>query len=124
MPPRPASYTPSATEPTYIPLNNLDTIRSYGSAADELETYPMLPYNGNGVGSMGGHNNPDYHPNLNRPAGHNANNGGPGLSSPPLMLPNHDALSDTDSVHKPRWSDLESNLKGSYYEAAKIHNGT
>lgn len=135
LPPRPASYTPSASEPTYIPLNNLDTIRSYGSAADELETYPMLgmpTYNGNGVGSVGGHNNPDYHPNLNRPTGVGmaSSNGVPvmglggSLTSAPLLLPAHDALSDTDSVHKPRWSDLESNLKGSYYEAAKIHNGT
>ena len=129
LPPRPASYTPSASEPTYLPLNNLDTIRSYGSAADELETYPMLGlpvYNGNGIGSVGGHNNPDYHPNLNRPTGVGlaSGNGGTGLTSPPLLMPSHDALSDTDSVHKPRWSDLESNLKGSYYEAAKIHNGT
>lgn len=126
LPPRPASYTPSIGEPTYLPLNNLDTIRSYGSAADELETYPMLgmpTYNGNGMGSLGGHNNPDYHPNLNRPSGVGmASNGGTVLASPPLLLPAHDALSDSDSVHKPRWSDLESNLKGSYYEAAKIHN--
>ncbi|XP_045031201.1 fat-like cadherin-related tumor suppressor homolog isoform X3 [Daphnia magna] len=126
LPPRPASYTPSIGEPTYLPLNNLDTIRSYGSAADELETYPMLgmpTYNGNGMGSIGGHNNPDYHPNLNRPSGVGmASNGGTVLASPPLLLPAHDALSDSDSVHKPRWSDLESNLKGSYYEAAKIHN--
>jgi protocadherin Fat 1/2/3 len=134
LPPRPASYTPSVSEPTYLPLNNLDTIRSYGSAADELETYPMLgmpPYNGNGMGSVGGHNNPDYHPNLNRPAvigmasnGGSVMSGGGCLSSPPLLMPALDALSDSDSVHKPRWSDLESNLKGSYYEAAKIHNGT
>ncbi|XP_046644672.1 fat-like cadherin-related tumor suppressor homolog isoform X5 [Daphnia pulicaria] len=133
LPPRPASYTPSVSEPTYLPLNNLDTIRSYGSAADELETYPMLgmpPYNGNGMGSVGGHNNPDYHPNLNRPAvvgmasnGGSVMSGGGCLSSPPLLMPALDALSDSDSVHKPRWSDLESNLKGSYYEAAKIHNG-
>lgn len=85
-------------------------------------------YNGNGhaVG-VGGHNNPDYHPNLNRPAGIAPNGVAGGLTgslaSPPLLLPSHDPLSDTDSVHKPRWSDLESNLKGSYYEAAKIHNG-
>lgn len=132
LPPRPASYTPSASEPTYIPLNNLDTIRSYGSAADELETYPMLgmPTFGNGV--VGGHNNPDYHPNLNRNGiGSASTNGGLGslsgrLPSPPMLMADHDGLSDSDSLHKPCWSDLESNLnlpKG-YYEATKIHNGT
>ena len=115
LPPRPASYTPSANEPSYIPLNNLDTIRSYGSAADELETYPML-----GIPTYG--HNPDYHPNLNRPVV--TSNGVVGLGSQSPPLPVNDALSDTDSLHKPCWSDLESNLKGSYYEAAKIHNGT
>ena len=111
LPPRPASYTPCANEPTYIPLNNLDTIRSYGSAADELEAYPML-----GIPTYG--LNSDYHPNLNRPAG--ASNG-IGSQSPPMPI--NEALSDTDSLHKPCWSDLESNLKGCYYEANKIHNG-
>lgn len=92
LPPRPASYTPSVSEPTYLPLNNLDTIRSYGSAADELETYPMLgmpPYNGNGMGSVGGHNNPDYHPNLNRPAvvGMASNGGSVGIGNEWRRLP-------------------------------------
>ena len=128
LPPRPASYTPSANEPTYIPLNNLDTIRSYGSAADELETYPMLA-----MPTFGtiGHNNPDFHPNLNRNGmvlgSSSTNNGGLGMSrtaGSPLLMADHDALSDSDSLHKPCWSDVESNLKGSYYEAAKIHNGT
>ena len=124
LPPRPASYTPSS-EPTYIPLNNLDTIRSYGSAADELETYPMLglPSFASATVSSSGHNNPDYHPNLNRSTGHAGSPLTTGLPSPPLLLPSHDALSDTDSLHKPCWSDLETNLKGSYYESAKIHNG-
>lgn len=127
LPPRPASYTPSANEPTYIPLNNLDTIRSYGSAADELETYPMLAMPT--FGTLGQHN-PDYHPNLNRNGivvVGSSNNGGLTLSSrtagSPLLMADHDALSDSDSLHKPCWSDVESNLKGSYYEAAKIHNG-
>lgn len=115
LPPRPASYTPSASEPTYIPLNNLDTIRSYGSAADELESYPML-----GMPAYGNHN-PDYHPNLNHRPSVTSNGVGHGSQSPPL--PVNDALSDSDSLQKPCWSDLESNLKGSYYEAAKIHNG-
>ncbi|KAK6637236.1 hypothetical protein RUM44_007650 [Polyplax serrata] len=54
--PRPASYTATSTDPTghlglvQTPLNNLDTLRSYGSAGDELEC--ELP--------------PDYVKNLNR----------------------------------------------------------
>ncbi|KAJ8667841.1 hypothetical protein QAD02_009504, partial [Eretmocerus hayati] len=58
-PPRPASYTPSSNnEQTVllscnsaaaVALNNLDTLRSYGSAGDELENFP-----------------PDYLRNLNR----------------------------------------------------------
>nr|CAD7395413.1 unnamed protein product [Timema poppensis] len=52
-PPRPASYTPSSNNETApYPvgvLNNLDTLRSYGSAGDELENVP-----------------PDYLRNLNR----------------------------------------------------------
>ncbi|KAK9874636.1 hypothetical protein WA026_005463 [Henosepilachna vigintioctopunctata] len=51
---RPVSYTPSANDPIYntntaLVLNNLDTLRSYGSAGDELECVP-----------------PDYVRNLNR----------------------------------------------------------
>lgn len=41
-----------------IPLNNLDTLRSYGSAGDELENVP-----------------PDYRRNLNRSPQHKINNG-------------------------------------------------
>lgn len=56
-PPRPTSYTPSSNEPIYnynpaVVLNNLDTLRSYGSAGDELENVP-----------------PDYLRNLNRNGG-------------------------------------------------------
>lgn len=61
-PPRPASYTSSSNNEVYsaIPLNNLDTLRSYGSAGDELENVP-----------------PDYRRNLNRNTaspGHKINN--------------------------------------------------
>ncbi|XP_063239987.1 LOW QUALITY PROTEIN: fat-like cadherin-related tumor suppressor homolog [Bacillus rossius redtenbacheri] len=55
--PRPASYTPSSNnEPPPCLLNNLDTLRSYGSAGDELEG--VVP--------------PDYLRNLNRNAGASA----------------------------------------------------
>ncbi|XP_024085354.1 fat-like cadherin-related tumor suppressor homolog [Cimex lectularius] len=60
--PRPASYTSGSHNDVYAgPLNNLDTVRSYGSAGDELESVP-----------------PDYVKNLNRNAnspGHKINNG-------------------------------------------------
>lgn len=50
-PARPVSFTPSTHHEQYIAatLNNLDTMRSYGSAGDELENVP-----------------PDYLRNLNR----------------------------------------------------------
>ena len=32
------------SEPPYSTLNNLDTIRSYGSAADDLDTAPLPPH--------------------------------------------------------------------------------
>ncbi|XP_043247503.1 fat-like cadherin-related tumor suppressor homolog, partial [Amphibalanus amphitrite] len=44
LPARPASFTGAAnsrpSEPPYSTLNNLDTIRSYGSAADDLDVAP------------------------------------------------------------------------------------
>ncbi|BES90547.1 Laminin G domain [Nesidiocoris tenuis] len=50
--PRPASYTSGSNNDVYNgPLNNLDTVRSYGSAGDELENA-----------------HPDYVKNLNRNA--------------------------------------------------------
>lgn len=59
--PRPASYTSGSNNEVYTgPLNNLDTVRSYGSAGDELENVP-----------------PDYVKNLNRNSsspGHKINN--------------------------------------------------
>ena len=40
LPQRPVSISPSVSE---TPFNYMDTVRSYGSAADELETLPRLP---------------------------------------------------------------------------------
>ncbi|XP_043267899.1 fat-like cadherin-related tumor suppressor homolog isoform X3 [Venturia canescens] len=105
-PPRPASYTPSSNnEPANygtaaaIALNNLDTLRSYGSAGDELENFP-----------------PDYLRNLNRstpvptgtltignPVGGNATG------------------SDTDSLHKPMWQE-QMHLASFITDTAKIKN--
>ena len=43
VPNRPASYTPS-THDSLNTLNNFDTVRNYGSAADELENIHNIPY--------------------------------------------------------------------------------
>lgn len=70
-PPRPVSYTPSSqNDPIYncnaatVMLNNLDTLRSYGSAGDELENPPP------------DYVRPDYVKNLNR-------------NTPPGCISNH-----------------------------------
>lgn len=107
-PPRPASYTPSSNnEPVAysntaaVALNNLDTLRSYGSAGDELEIIP-----------------PDYLRNLNRRTpvpppslGHSIPVGG-----------NNAGGSDNDSLHKPSWQE-QMQLASFISDAAKIKNG-
>lgn len=107
-PPRPASYTPSSNnEPTPYShsaaavLNNLDTLRSYGSAGDELENVP-----------------PDYLRNLNRSP--------PIVPPAPSSLPPlTSATSDSDSIHKPSWADNTTDLNhmGTYSDSSKIKNG-
>lgn len=106
-PPRPASYTPSSNnEPaTYgnsaaVALNNLDTLRSYGSAGDELENFP-----------------PDYLRNLNRSTP---------VPPPSLTLANpvggNATGSDTDSLHKPTWQE-QMQLASFITDTTKIKNG-
>ncbi|XP_024879658.1 fat-like cadherin-related tumor suppressor homolog isoform X4 [Temnothorax curvispinosus] len=105
-PPRPASYTPSSNnEPaTYgntaaVALNNLDTLRSYGSAGDELENFP-----------------PDYLRNLNRSTP---------VPPPSLTLANpvggNATGSDTDSLHKPTWQE-QMQLASFITDTTKIKN--
>ncbi|KAK0095182.1 hypothetical protein PV326_009029, partial [Microctonus aethiopoides] len=105
-PPRPASYTPSSNnEPTSygtsaaVALNNLDTLRSYGSAGDELENFP-----------------PDYLRNLNRSTP---------IPNPTLTLANpvggNATGSDTDSLHKPNWQD-QMHLASFISDTPKIKN--
>lgn len=103
-PPRPASYTPSSNnEPpganysAAIALNNLDTLRSYGSAGDELENFP-----------------PDYLRNLNR-----------STPVPPTSSALSKAIgagSDADSLHKPSWQE-QMQLASFITDTAKIKNG-
>ncbi|XP_049837416.1 fat-like cadherin-related tumor suppressor homolog isoform X3 [Schistocerca gregaria] len=96
-PPRPASYTPSSNnDPTSYNhtavLNNLDTLRSYGSAGDELENVP-----------------PDYLRNLNR-------------STPVPSIPNHTVTTlDAESLHKPSWAEMTDQMS-SYTDSNKIKN--
>ncbi|XP_044594516.1 fat-like cadherin-related tumor suppressor homolog isoform X4 [Cotesia glomerata] len=104
-PPRPASYTPSSNnEPSYgttaaVALNNLDTLRSYGSAGDELENFP-----------------PDYLRNLNRSTP---------VPNPTLALANpvggNTTGSDADSLHKPTWQE-QMYLASFISDTAKIKN--
>ncbi|XP_054014590.1 fat-like cadherin-related tumor suppressor homolog isoform X2 [Hylaeus anthracinus] len=105
-PPRPASYTPSSNnEPAAysnsaaVALNNLDTLRSYGSAGDELENFP-----------------PDYLRNLNRSTP---------VPPPSLSLANpvggNATGSDTDSLHKPTWQE-QMQLASFITDTTKIKN--
>ncbi|XP_014488108.1 PREDICTED: fat-like cadherin-related tumor suppressor homolog [Dinoponera quadriceps] len=105
-PPRPASYTPSSNnEPAAYgnsaaaALNNLDTLRSYGSAGDELENFP-----------------PDYLRNLNRSTP---------VPPPSLTLTNpvggNATGSDTDSLHKPTWQE-QMQLASFITDTTKIKN--
>ncbi|XP_065574069.1 fat-like cadherin-related tumor suppressor homolog isoform X5 [Artemia franciscana] len=87
LPPRPSSYSPSGNEQNYVALNNLDTIRSYGSAGDELETLPMLNSYAQSEFS-----------NLNGGQVHEAF----GL--------------DEGELRKQPWPEMEHNLAGKYYE--------
>lgn len=83
-----------------VALNNLDTLRSYGSAGDELENFP-----------------PDYLRNLNRSTP---------VPNPTLALTNtavgNATLSDTDSLHKPIWQE-QMHLVSFNSDTAKIKNG-
>ncbi|XP_044007072.1 fat-like cadherin-related tumor suppressor homolog isoform X2 [Aphidius gifuensis] len=105
-PPRPASYTPSSNnEPmsygnsAAVALNNLDTLRSYGSAGDELENFP-----------------PDYLRNLNRTT-----------PVPNTTLAHTNTVcgnttsSDTDSLHKPNWQE-QIHLASFINDTTKIKN--
>uniref|UniRef100_T1J1P1 Uncharacterized protein n=1 Tax=Strigamia maritima TaxID=126957 RepID=T1J1P1_STRMM len=93
LPPRPASYTPSRHD-SITALNNFDTVRSYGSAADDLENIPKY--------------NTDFLQNITK------NN----TAALPTSLPNQ--TPESESLHKPAW-DLDHNLKESYPDN-KIHN--
>ncbi|XP_076316217.1 fat-like cadherin-related tumor suppressor homolog isoform X4 [Tachypleus tridentatus] len=98
IPPRPASYTPS-TQESLSTMNNFDTVRSYGSAADDLESIPRYSN--------------ELLQNINKPIVSVA----PTLSPPP---PSNSA-SDSDSIVKEGWEHDRERSKDKMYQN-KIQN--
>ncbi|MPC99697.1 hypothetical protein E2C01_095125 [Portunus trituberculatus] len=124
--PRPDSYPTSPSEPAYMPLNNFDTIRSYGSAGDELENLPQYSrdfvQNISKPGSLYHHHTPQINP-LGTLRGSTLGSTVSSTRGSPLCSPGTATPVDTDSLHKP-WKDaLAHNLKDTYYENNKIQNG-
>lgn len=126
--PRPDSYPNSPSEPAYMPLNNFDTIRSYGSAGDELENLPQ--YSREFVQNISKpnslyhhhHHTPQINP-LGTPRSSTMGSMVGSTLSSTLCSPGTANTVDNDSLHKP-WKDaLAHNLKDTYYENNKIQNG-
>ncbi|KAK3597674.1 hypothetical protein CHS0354_040047 [Potamilus streckersoni] len=86
VPNRPASYTPS-THDSLNTLNNFDSARNYGSAAEELENCHNIPYN------------LDFLQTFSAPPPRSVASIAPSLPPPP---PSNSA-SDSDSVQKAPW---------------------
>ncbi|GFR97028.1 fat cadherin, partial [Elysia marginata] len=111
VPTRPASYTPS-THDSYNALNNLDGVRDYGSAADELEN--------SGTGPRGhipdfyqyvdGYRNP-----LHSKSAH------PMLRATPPPPRSH-ANSESDSIQKQPWQFEYPNILENYMQGDKKHH--
>nr|XP_042897100.1 fat-like cadherin-related tumor suppressor homolog isoform X1 [Parasteatoda tepidariorum] len=92
LPPRPASYTPS-TQDSVNALNNFDTVRSYGSAADDLENFPRQSN--------------DYVQNISKPSI---------TGVIPALVPPPPSSSDNDSVKKGNWDKDHLKSKSKLYE--------
>lgn len=118
---RPESFPLSPiSEPVYAPLNNFDTIRSYGSAGDELENLPQYSrdfvHNITKVNSL--------HNQNRNPSVSNSSTGISRASSGSGFMPQVSFRSpESDSLHKPWKEALGLSLKDAYYEAGKIPNG-
>ncbi|XP_023235707.1 fat-like cadherin-related tumor suppressor homolog isoform X2 [Centruroides sculpturatus] len=94
LPPRPSSYTPT-TQESLTTLNNFDRVRSYGSAADDLDHVPR--YAG------------DVQHNVNRTL--------PVSIAPNLPpLPSSNSASDSESLRKNNWERDNSNLNDKVFE--------
>ena len=105
VPNRPVSYTPSTHDSLNV-LNNLDSVRNYGSAADELETTgtrqripDLSEYLASFSAPPGSHSRPS-----------NASSVGPSLPPPPPSNP----ASDTESLQKASWEFEYPNILSSY----------
>lgn len=99
VPDRPVSYTPSAHD-SLNTLNNFDTVRNYGSAADELENCHNIPYQ-------------DFLQTF-APIPRSTASVPPSLPPPPPSNP----ASDTESIQKAPWDDCPNmleNFEGNIY---------
>ena len=113
-----------------MPLNNFDTIRSYGSAGDELENLPQYSrefvQNISKPNSLYHHHTPQINPLGTLRGSTLGSTMGSTMSSTlgsALCSPGTATAVDNDSLHKP-WKDaLSLNLKDTYYENNKIQNG-
>ncbi|KAF8791564.1 Fat-like cadherin-related tumor suppressor [Argiope bruennichi] len=100
LPPRPASYTPSTQESLSV-LAKFDTVRSYGSAAEDLEDN-SLRYGGQLFQNISTHKSSH-------------------VSVPPSLTPPPPSSSDSDSLLKAGWeTDLNSSKEKIYED--KIQN--
>ncbi|XP_014210543.1 fat-like cadherin-related tumor suppressor homolog [Copidosoma floridanum] len=108
-PPRPVSYTPltnneqvllGCSSSAAVALNNLDTLRSYGSAGDELENFP-----------------PDYLRNLNRSTPVPP----PGCTMPTSANAGNPLNVDLVPIEKPSWQE-QMHLASFISDSNKIKN--
>ncbi|XP_076446580.1 protocadherin Fat 1-like isoform X2 [Babylonia areolata] len=110
VPNRPVSYTPSTHDSLNV-LNNLDSVRNYGSAADDLETSGIrqrIPDFTEYLASFSAHGGGSHSHPHSRPS--NSSSLAPSLPPPPPSNP----PSDTESLHKAPWEFEYPNILGSY----------
>ncbi|XP_035227160.1 fat-like cadherin-related tumor suppressor homolog isoform X3 [Stegodyphus dumicola] len=100
LPPRPASYTPS-TQESLSALAKFDTVRNYGSAAEDLES-----------------NSPRYGGQMFQ---HISTHKSSHVSVPPSLTPPPPSSSDSDSLLKDGWETDMNSSKEKIYED-KIQN--
>lgn len=107
VPNRPASYTPSTHDSLNV-LNNLDSVRNYGSAADDLETTGTRQHIPDFTEYLASFSAPPGSRSHSRPS--NPSSIAPSLPPPPPSNP----PSDTESLQKAPWEFEYPNILGSY----------
>ncbi|XP_069130300.1 protocadherin Fat 1-like isoform X3 [Argopecten irradians] len=101
VPNRPVSYTPSNHADSLNTLNNFDTVRNYGSAADDLEhCHNNIPYQDH------------YFQTFAPPPPRSTASMAPSLPPPPPSNP----PSDTDSIQKVPWENEFPNMLENHEE--------